>query len=330
MPLPVTVVTGFLGAGKTTLVNRWLSGIPRGDVAVIVNEHGDVGIDGELLGARAKTLVEITGGCVCCATQAQLVRALEDIASQDRPPARILVETSGAASPAGVLRAIAGGGREGTFALDGVVTVVDASRLQTLAEHDLAIEQVGYADVVVLSRADACDVEAVLRAREVASAYNGAALAVAASRGAIVDAGLPSLAAVLAARSRDFGPPRAVPAAPHLQVYESVSLVVDGDLDGERFAEFMEVEVARCAGRLFRTKGILAVAGMPERMIVQGVADLVEISFGEPWAEARRSSRMVVVGFGLERESLARGFEACASGDRSGAIRHSAARIPTR
>ena len=64
MSIPVTVVTGFLGAGKTTLVNRWLAGVPRGDIAVIVNEHGDVGIDGELLAARAQTLREITGGCI--------------------------------------------------------------------------------------------------------------------------------------------------------------------------------------------------------------------------------------------------------------------------
>ncbi|MBL8948288.1 MAG: GTP-binding protein, partial [Myxococcales bacterium] len=128
-PLPVTVVTGFLGAGKTTLVNAWLAGIARGDVAVIVNEHGRIGIDGELLAARARTIVEITGGCICCTTQAELVRALDELAATAAPGGRVLVETSGAASPAGVLRAIAAGGPEGTFALDGVITVVDASRV---------------------------------------------------------------------------------------------------------------------------------------------------------------------------------------------------------
>lgn len=108
-PLPVTVVTGFLGAGKTTLVNHWLAGMGRGDVAVIVNEHGDVGIDGELLAARVRTLVEISGGCLCCANSAELVRALDDLAGAPAPPGRVLIETSGAASPAGVLRAISRG-----------------------------------------------------------------------------------------------------------------------------------------------------------------------------------------------------------------------------
>lgn len=171
--IPVTVVTGFLGAGKTTLVNRWHARIPRGDVAVVVNEHGDVGIDGELLAARAKALREITGGCICCRTQAELVRALEDLASSQAK--RILVETSGAASPAGVLRAIATGGTSGKFALDGVVTVVDATRIDALGEHDLAFEQIGYADVVVLSRADVAAEDVVARAKDFVTARNGAA-----------------------------------------------------------------------------------------------------------------------------------------------------------
>src|SRR5688572_18530415 len=103
--LPVTIVTGFLGAGKTTLVNTWLGRSNRGDVAVIVNEHGDVGIDGELLAARVQTLIEVSGGCVCCTTHAELVRALDTLAASNPAPKRILIETSGAASPASVVRA---------------------------------------------------------------------------------------------------------------------------------------------------------------------------------------------------------------------------------
>ena len=77
---------------------------------MVVNEHGGVGVDGTLLAARARTLVEITGGCICCVTQSELVRTLEELASSEPPCARILVETSGAASPAGVLRTIVQGG----------------------------------------------------------------------------------------------------------------------------------------------------------------------------------------------------------------------------
>jgi G3E family GTPase len=92
-----------------------------------------------------------------------------------------------------------------------------------------------------------------------------------------------------------------------------VSLVLAGEVDEERFADFMEVDVARFAGRIFRTKGILAVTGVPQRMIVQGVADLVEVTFDEPFGEAPRTSRFVVVGFGLDRAALEHAFAACAS-----------------
>lgn len=310
--VPVTVVTGFLGAGKTTVVNRWLAGVPRGEVALIVNEHGNVGIDGELLAARARVLVEITGGCVCCATQGELVRALDDLASSDPAPKRVLIETSGAASPAGVLRAIAGGGRSGAFALDGVVTVADATRVDALEAHDLAFEQLGYADIVVLSRADACAREVMAQAAERVAARNGAALFVEAAWGEIVAPRVATLEELLALRRTDFVRVHEAPAAPSAHVYESVSLTLDGEVDGERFADFVESELAALAGRLFRTKGILAVVGVEERMIVQGVADLVDVTFGAPWGSSRRTSRLVVVGFGLDRAALARSFAACA------------------
>ncbi|MDB4941586.1 MAG: putative metal chaperone, involved in Zn homeostasis [Labilithrix sp.] len=311
--IPVTVVTGFLGAGKTTLVNEWLGRERRGDVAVIVNEHGDVGIDGELLGARAQVLVEITGGCVCCTTQAELVRALAGIAAAPVVPRRVLVETSGAASPAGVLRAIGAGAGTGAFLLDGVITVVDAVRIEELADHDLAYEQLGYADVVVLSRADACTPAMLEHASRIVARRNGAALVARAERGVVRAPPATSLDGLLAARRSDLPVMHAAPPARTSHVYESVALAHDGDVDADRLADFMEDELARVAGRIFRTKGILAVRGMAERMIVQGVADSVEVTFGEPWGAVPRTSRLVVVGFGLDAAALAAAFRACAA-----------------
>lgn len=300
----MTVVTGFLGAGKTTLVNRFLSEVPRGEIAVIVNEHGDVGIDGELLAARVSELIEITGGCVCCATQRDLVQALSSFAGTRAQ--RVLVETSGAASPSAVVRAIASGGEHGSYRLDGVLTVVDATRLDALP--DLAIEQVGFADVVVLSRADRCDPPALEIAASRIASLNGAAIVVPAARGEMRE----TLTILLDAR-RSIAPALVQTRAPHTDAYESISFELDGDIDGDRFAEFMESELATFAGRLFRTKGILSLSGVAERMIVQGVADLVEVTFGEPWGDAPRRSRFVVVGYGLDREALTRAFEACAA-----------------
>ncbi len=319
--IPVTVVTGFLGAGKTTLLNRWLADIPRGDVAVVVNEHGDVGIDGDLLAARVRALVEITGGCVCCTTQAELVRALSQLAASPQPPKRIVVETSGAASPAGVIHAVVGSARSGGHLLDGILTVVDGTRLESLYEHDLAIEQMGYADIVVLSRAELCNAEEITSAKVAVASYNGAALVVTASRGQLDDPRLVPLEALLEERRRDFAAPRDLRSRAHRD-YDSVSLVIDGEVDGDRFAGFMESELGGAAGRIFRTKGVLAVAGVAPRMIVQGVADLIEVTF-EDLTEARASggfttsdrttSRLVVVGFVLDHPRLRAAFAECAA-----------------
>ena len=310
---PVTVLTGFLGAGKTTLLNRWLTQYPRGDVAVVVNEHGEVGIDGELLAARVRTLVEITGGCVCCTTQHDLVRTLGELSSRQPPFTRIFVETSGAASPAGVLRAIARAAAEPDLVLDGVVTVVDATRLTVLDDHELAVEQVGYADVVVLTRADACDAAALSRAELAIADRNGVAVVGRAARGELTGPPGETLEALLALRAADLPSPRPVSSPPASHVYESVSLQLDGEVCGERFAEFVETELGRFAGRLLRTKGIVAVEGVASRMILQGVADLVELTFGDAWGDARPTSRLVVVGFGLDRSALTEAFASCAA-----------------
>lgn len=307
---PVTVVTGFLGAGKTTLVNRWLSESRRGAIAVIVNEHGAVGVDGELLKARARVLMEINGGCVCCTTQEELVAALDAVIQLPEPPERVLIETSGAASPAGVLKAISGGGRNGLLTLDGVVAVFDATRIEDSLERGLALEQLGYADVVVLSRSDECTPDVVRHAEQVVTARNGAAVVVEAAHGVIVSPMVRSFEELLARRDA-WQTQRLSPFTVGDHVYESIAFLQDGELDGERFAEFVETEVAEFAGRIFRIKGILAVAGLERRMILQGVADSVELTFGDEWGDTPRHSRLVIVGFGLERDALRRGFNAC-------------------
>ena len=305
-PIPVTLVTGFLGAGKTTRLNAWIGAYPRDDVVVIVNEHGAVGIDGELLGARARNVVEITGGCVCCVTQLELARALDEIAARSPAPSRAFVETSGAASPAGVLRALLRGRSNDALRIDGIIAVVDATRPGVLRDHDLAAEQVGYADIVVLSRADQCDEAALERARESVLAINATAVVTHGS-------GPPALESLDALLARREGALRILPvrAEGHAHI-ESVALALEGELDEERFLAWVEEELGRVEGRLLRTKGILAIAGLDVRMILQGVADRMEVDFGEPWADAPRTCRLVLVGFGLDRAALEAGFRACA------------------
>lgn len=315
--IPVTVVTGFLGAGKSTLVEAWLRALPDEgrETAVIVNERGEVGIDGALLAARVARLREITGGCVCCTTQVELALALKELAESAPAPQRILVETSGAATPAGVVRALTRGAARERCRLDGIVTVVDASRLARTLRFPLTVEQLGFADVVVLSHTDACDAAAVARAADEAGRHAPGAVVARGVRGAVeVDGQAVDLLGLLARRAEVL---RVFPdGALHDPAgIDAVSLVYDGDLEEERFADWVEAALGAVEARILRIKGILAMAGVAERVIVQGVGEAVEVDLGAPWGDAPRQSRLVVLGLGLDTEALEAGFAECVVAD---------------
>jgi G3E family GTPase len=312
MPEPailVTIVTGFLGAGKSTLVQRWLEELPRNETAVIVNELGEVGIDGELLAARVALLREITGGCVCCKNQDELSSALGELSTATPRPRRILVETSGAASPVGVIRAIGAPRARECFVLDGVITVIDVVRAQRALEFDVAVEQLGFADVVVLSHVDEAaetasgvDVDA---AQESLARHAPAAVIVRATRGAMPM----SFLELLAQRAETLHIVRE--SSGHASI-EAVSLVLDGELDEELFGDWVENALGSVEARILRVKGILAIQGVEARVIVQGVSEAVEVVLGAPWGEAKRTSRLVVLGLGLDSATLEGGFMRCA------------------
>jgi G3E family GTPase len=310
--IPVTIVTGFLGAGKSTLLQRWREELPRGETAVIVNERGEVGIDGELLAARVAQLREITGGCVCCSTQAELSSALGELSSLSPPPSRILVETSGAASPSGVLQAIGAAWARERLTLDGVITVVDVTRATRALGFDVAVEQLGFADVLVLSHVDeAVSAGVDLDAVEASLARHAPmAVRVRATRGAMDS----SFLQLLAQRAEVL---HLVPEGSGHASIEAVSLSLDGELDEERFGDWVESALGQVEARILRVKGILAMQGVDARVIVQGISESVEVVLGAPWNDAQRSSRMVVLGLGLDRPALEAGFMSCAA---SGAL----------
>jgi G3E family GTPase len=309
--IPVTIVTGFLGAGKSTLIQRWLGELPRDETAVIVNERGEVGIDGELLAAHVARLREISGGCVCCESQAELASALIELGEASPPPGRILVETSGAASPAGVIRAIGGRRAREHLRLDGVVTVVDVVRARAALAFDLAVEQLGFADVVVLSHVDeaaqapaSVDVDAV---EQEVLRHAPAAVIARTGRG-VVGA---SILELLARRPEAL---RVLPEGSGHSSIEAVSMVVDGELDEELFGDWVESALGNIEARILRIKGILAMQGVDARVIVQGVSEAVDVQLGRPWDEATRTSRLVVLGLGLDAPALEAGFLGCAAG----------------
>lgn len=330
--IPVTIVTGFLGAGKSTLLRSWLEQLPRNETAVIVNEQGEVGVDGELLAARVARLREITGGCVCCRSQAELSSALLELGTTPPRPSRLFVETSGAASPAGVIQALGAPGLREHLALDGVITVVDATRATRALAFDVAVEQLGFADVVVLSHVDetgeideadetretdegnetreaneasaSLDLDAV---QALLSRHAPAAVIARAARGVMAS----SFVALMAQRAEALHPVRPDGVA-HSGI-DAASMRLDGELDEDLFGDWVEASLGAVEARILRVKGIVAIRGVEARVIVQGVSDAVEVVVGAPWGDAKRTSRLVVLGLGLDAAALDAGFRRCAA-----------------
>lgn len=157
--VPVSILTGFLGAGKTSLLNRLLKDPDLSDTAVIINEFGDVSIDHLLVEASSDGVIELSDGCLCCTVRGELVDTLADLmdrmqTGKIKPLKRVVIETTGLADPAPVLQSVIGNPVIAqNFRLDGVVTVVDAvNGLQTIANHEEALKQIAVADRIVISK----------------------------------------------------------------------------------------------------------------------------------------------------------------------------------
>lgn len=317
--VPVTVVTGYLGAGKTTLLNHVLKGSHGRRFAVIVNEFGDVGIDGDLIETGEEELIELSSGCLCCMVRGDLIRTLRGLLKRGPALDGILIETTGVANPSPVIQTFtADQVLSGLARLDAVVTVVDAvhiaSRLRDSAD---AADQVALASVIVLNKVssapDVAAAEADLRRLNPHAAIHRT------DRGRIDPAALLDTQSFsldrIAAELQDDPDPHHEHAHAHDHVaangIESVTLATDTPLDGTALEAWLERLLMLRGADILRLKGILSVADEDRRVVVQAVHMMYEGDYGAPWGDARRHSRIVVIGRNLDRAELNEGFAGC-------------------
>jgi cobalamin biosynthesis protein CobW len=332
--IPTTVITGFLGSGKTTLIRHLLQNAGGRRLAVIVNEFGDIGVDGEILrGCGIETcadddIVELANGCICCTVADDFLPTMTRLIERENPPEHILIETSGLALPKPLLKAFTWPEVRTRATVDGVIAVIDAAAVAEgrFAPDEAAVaaaraedpnldhetpleelfeEQLGSADLVILHKTDLLDLSQIARVEdEVRKTLRPGVGIVRASQGQID----PALLLGLGLNAEDDLESR----PSHHET--------EADHDHDDFDSFIlsageVVDVGRLAGRLaeglarhdvLRLKGIVAVAGRPARLIVQAVGPRVETYFDRAWRPGEaRISRLVVIGEkGLDRAAV--------------------------
>jgi G3E family GTPase len=313
----VTVLTGYLGAGKTTLLNRILSEQHGKRIAVIENEFGEIGIDNELVIDADEEIFEMNNGCICCTVRGDLIRILGSLMrSRDRFD-HVLIETTGLADPGPVIQTFfVDDEMAERLALDGIVTVVDAGHvLLHLDDSHEVQEQIAFADIILLNKTDLVADEQLDALERRIRAMNGTA-AIHRTRDArvpideVVGLGAFDLDRILDSE------PGLLEEDPddheHDPTISSVGLELDGDLDDARLNRWLSELLAAKGQDIFRMKGVLAVAGMDERFVFQGVHMLFTGQPDRPWADGDpRRSRLVFIGRHLDRHALEGGLRAC-------------------
>ena len=319
--VPVTVVTGFLGSGKTTLVNYILSENHGKRIAVIENEFGEIGIDDALVIDAEEEIFEMNNGCICCTVRGDLIRILGTLMKRRDKFDYILVETTGLADPAPVAQTFFVDEEvRAQLRLDAIVTVVDAKHLALhLFEEkeegieNEALEQLAFADRVLINKVDLVNEEELLLVEKQIRSINAGASLVRTQMSKV------DLDWVLNARAFELSrvlevDPQFLDESEHLhdQSITSVGIEVDGSVDLGRINDWLGWLLREKGTEIFRMKGILNIDAFDNRFVFQGVHMLFDGQPDRAWrADEARVNKMIFIGRNLDRDDLNSRFRAC-------------------
>lgn len=318
--IPVTILTGFLGAGKTTLLNRILTEHHGHRIAVIENEFGEVGVDHELVISADEEIFAMNNGCLCCTVRGDLIRILGTLLKRKDGFDRILIETTGLADPGPVVQTFfLDDDLKEKLRVDAVVTVVDAKHLERHldSQHEVA-EQLAFADALILNKTDLVSpdhldaLEARIRKiNALAPIHRTTHASLPLDR--VLDLGGFDLSRALA-----LEPDFLAPAEPdhhhdheHDDEITSVGITAPGELDPERLNGWIAELIQTKGPDLYRMKGVVAIAGRPERYVFQGVHMTIDGRLDRPWGTKPRSNTLVFIGKNLDRAALHQAFQNC-------------------
>ncbi|MBL1435029.1 MAG: GTP-binding protein [Rhodobacteraceae bacterium] len=318
--IPVTIITGYLGAGKTTLINRILQDNASAGFAIIVNEFGDIGIDGDLIDTGAEELIELSNGCVCCVVRGDLIRTLRTLLNREKPLKHIIIETTGLANPSPVIQTFhIDQILQAKCRLDSVITLVDAIHMaDQISTHADAVDQIVFADLLLLNKFQDVSPEKLAATRNKLTELNPFAQIQNTDRCEIDPQTLLNRQGFNLSQVEERL--NQADSLPHDHTHghiakdqiSSLSLTCETPMDAGLLSTWLEELLAVFGPEILRTKGIISIAGEDRKLVVQAVNMLLEGDFTSQWkAGQTRQSRLVFIGRNLNRTELKAGFLSC-------------------
>jgi cobalamin biosynthesis protein CobW len=320
---PVTIVTGFLGSGKTTLISHLIRNANGRRLAVVVNEFGTVGVDGDILKSCAipdcpvENIVELANGCICCTVADEFIPTVEALLKLDPKPDHIIIETSGLALPKPLLKAFEWPEIRSRITVDGVIALADAeavaagrfapdvAAVDAQREADDSIDhetplsevfedQIACADLVLLTKSDLAGVDGVAKARAIIAAEAPRPLNVIEVTEGVVD---PAVLLGLGAMAEDDADNRPSHHDGHFDHEHDDFDTVVIEMGEVADPAVITAAIERLAHEqhILRVKGYVAVTGKPMRLLVQAVGARVRHQYDRPWGTEARVTRLVVI-----------------------------------
>ncbi|WP_324752541.1 cobalamin biosynthesis protein CobW [Roseovarius sp. Pro17] len=322
--IPVTVITGFLGSGKTTLIRHLMTHSKGRRLAVLVNEFGTVGVDGDILTScadedcPAENIVELANGCICCTVADDFIPTIEALMAMPVRPDHILIETSGLALPKPLLKAFDWPAIRSKITVDGVIALADAEAVaagrfasdvaavdaQRLADdsidHDTPLsevfeDQISCADILLLSKADLAGPDGLAAARKLIEAQSPRKIPILEMSEGVID---PNVILGLNAAAEDdiAARPSHHDGADDHEHEDFETVVVPMPEVDDVDALITAIERLANEQHILRVKGYVAVMGKPMRLLVQAVGARVRHQFDRPWGAGQRAGHLVVIG----------------------------------
>ncbi|MCS3762263.1 CobW family GTP-binding protein [Bradyrhizobium centrosematis] len=287
MPVAILLVTGFLGAGKTTVVNHLLAHAEGRRIAAIVNDFGAINIDAELIAGASDGVVSLANGCICCSLEGDLLRTLSTLLRRDPRPDYIVIETSGVADPSDIVRNLMDPVILREAPLETVLCVLDAGTPPSALDDALQRSQLRVADIVALSKLDLADEGAGARMRAAIRAQRVPAVVVDAKHGEIPSALLFPAHVARAPAPREPGPKR-----PAEDRFETLSWTSERPLSLPR----LQQAIGKLAPKLARAKGLFETVEQPGRQTVfQFAAGRATLAPGDALAPGVPRARIVFI-----------------------------------